>query len=428
LAPFVTKYIRSEDESVIELIIQVADFLTEVMQGPCVENQRFLCAGDLLLNCSRALNSITEHIDLTQSTENIAFVSELPLSQQLARCEVRSKLVVVCQAVIEAARNYIVPRVVISKLEASILRRVIFVALTSMPSRVSADPKSDMTDVFVSTEDTDEDDEQTKVDTMFKEEAFSAYFLMLNLIPFDAKDGEYPTALRDFKDAHPDLLDYLSDMSGSIEILRDGHCYTSHFCVPQRCLNLRDQQFFQTQAESKINDIARDNPDEKALQLLTVLIKLTATMKHLDSILTDRRLWWAVVYKDFISEAPFRMSLFIVFGLVLMYGKTNNPYYGNVIFLYLYRICAYCHILLNGGQTLVYFMVEAPVTLNFERDDFGLVRGFKADKIEQWQAVASSGANADTADTPPYMATMPDWPNQLDEKTIYRKTFTEVTI
>ena len=49
LVPYIAKHIRAEDDSVIELVVQVADFLIEVMQGPCAENQRFLCAGDLLI-------------------------------------------------------------------------------------------------------------------------------------------------------------------------------------------------------------------------------------------------------------------------------------------------------------------------------------------------------------------------------------------
>ena len=135
IASFTDKYIADEDECVVELIYQAAEFLTEVMQGPCEENQRFLCAGDLLLNCSRALNSVTELVDIEAAQETFGFTSEYPVPQQMARCEVRTKIVTVCQAMIEAARNSTTPRVVISKLEASIMVRIILICLSSMPSR-----------------------------------------------------------------------------------------------------------------------------------------------------------------------------------------------------------------------------------------------------------------------------------------------------
>ena len=67
-------------------------------------------------------------------------------------------------------------------------------------------------------------------------------------------------------------------MSASIEIYRDGYCYASYFRIPPTCIDQINQLVFRQQSEERITSIPRDNPDEKAYQLLQNLLQLTEEM------------------------------------------------------------------------------------------------------------------------------------------------------
>ena len=90
--------------------------------------------------------------------------------------------------------------------------------------------------------------------------------------------------------------------------------------------------------------------------------KLTFTPKvHLDHLLSHPHLWWAVEYKEWLSTAPFCMSQLIVLGLVMLYNNESDKYFHMNSIVIFYTCLTYFHILLNGAQTMVYFLVSAPM-------------------------------------------------------------------
>jgi hypothetical protein len=101
-------------------------------------------------------------------------------------------------------------------------------------------------------------------------------------------------------------------------------------------------------------------------------MQLTEEIKHVEVVSKSKYFGWAVSHKDTITQMPFVISLCIVLGLIVFYNKNGegNMFYGYTWLLVLFEVVAGIHVFLTSTQALVYFLVDAPITLiPFELED-----------------------------------------------------------
>jgi hypothetical protein len=202
----------------------------------------------------------------------------------------------------------------------------------------------------------------------YMEEALRAYFVILDLAQFDVVGGDFSEQLDMLKASHPWVYHQVDTQCLSVEIKQGSHCFLIHFKVNSECGKLMNNDVFTNRLNEYIENIPRDNPEEKAYTLLVNMRKLLVEAEHLTALIDHPQYSQFIKNQRLMMSIPFNLSLLIVFVLILFYGGVQNPWHGYSVMAHITKALTAVHVLATACQTSCYFIIEAPMLApqNFE--------------------------------------------------------------
>merc|ERR1740117_638851 len=87
------------------------------------------------------------------------------------------------------------------------------------------------------------------------------------------------------------IFEYIKRKSASVEVKMGGDCFRLPFRIPDVCLALQAHPKFMTDCGEKLQDIPRDNPEQKVLALVNNMRVILREMHHVGKILKHPWLW-----------------------------------------------------------------------------------------------------------------------------------------
>jgi len=148
-----------------------------------------------------------------------------------------------------------------------------------------------------------------------------------------------------------------------VEIIKDEQVYRVYFPVPDICESLLDLPYFQEHADELMQDIPRDNPTRKAVDLASRFQQLSDEMLHYKGLL-ESTTWVETMIKNFttIDAIQFRLAMLQIFIAILFYGEKSEPfvhyYYVPQFMIYLLAVAL---LVATTVRIAFYVIVEAPV-------------------------------------------------------------------
>ena len=119
---------------------------------------------------------------------------------------------------------------------------------------------------------------------------------------------------------------YIKRKSASVEVKMGGDCFRLPFRVPDVCLALQAHPKFMTDASEKLQDIPRDNPEQKVLALINNMRVILREMHHVGKILKHPLLWPLASVKLVIEFVPFWIAIWVTLCILFFYENDENPW------------------------------------------------------------------------------------------------------
>ena len=98
------------------------------------------------------------------------------------------------------------------------------------------------------------------------------------------------------------------------------------FRIPDVCLALQAHPKFMTDAFEKLQDIPRDNPEQKVLALINNMRAILREMHHVGKILKHPWLWPLASVKLVIEFVPFWIAIWVTLCILFFYENDENPW------------------------------------------------------------------------------------------------------
>jgi len=361
--------------TILPLLIQLCEFMTESMQGSCFPNQVDLSSNQAAMLYDRVLKTTS----FSQSCEyDDAIIQDgprgAPVSIRSAKCTVRHAMVTTIISILEDNYDSKLGQRILSNIDADSCARLIISVfdgfldiegklIEGVPTVIEM---MDMCDTC------DADCTQEEVTT----HALQTFCMLKYLEDRETPElGQVHTALKRMK-GNPESDTRCRKWATSIEVAR--HHWTAaptadpttmmriHFKVPEFCYQIQTRGVFKKHCEEVMFDIPRDNPVEKVLCLLQKLNTLVHEMDHMHSLVSNEHSTWLdtkmiVEYCDWIQDKPFVLALMTILTLTLFYGEHDDPYEaapGMQYIVYLLCLAQFC---VATAWAVTFYLVRAPI-------------------------------------------------------------------
>jgi len=124
-----------------------------------------------------------------------------------------------------------------------------------------------------------------------------------------------------------EIFTYIKQKSASVEVLMAHGCFRLAFRIPEVCLELKLHPKFMMDSSEKLQDIPRDNPEQKVLALVKKMKLIQREMRHISKILSHKWLWPLASVKLVIEFVPFWIAIVVTF-LILMFYENDTDQWG----------------------------------------------------------------------------------------------------
>jgi len=177
--------------------------------------------------------------------------------------------------------------------------------------------------------------------------------------------GKYQIKLQqvviDLKQKHARIAEMLRENVTSVEIVHDNVIHKHFFRIPDVCLRVWSKPVLRNQCEERIQDIPRDNPVEKAEQMMCRMKDLRDMMGHMRQLLSNQFTEKLVEYQQQIDNLPFMSTVVIMLFVWAGYGHPSHPYEDYPVISAVVDILGIVQVLVAIMFSTTYYLVTAPL-------------------------------------------------------------------
>lgn len=340
-------FIKYLNPKLIGLGDQILEFLIEVVQGPCKNNQKVLYEAKVIDYCKDLMNEFSSEKDF----ESKGFLESKEEIEDLIKTSIK-----LLYSLLEANSNMEIQEYLATHIEFDYLINILTQEYKMM---------------FKETDVTEEQLEQWTIEklnsklkiSVFDEEmaeSFDTFFLIKTL---DDATGKFVYEIAKLTGIQRNAFDMFSYHSGNIEIVfRDDQVYKNYFVLQPACRNI-DQSY----KNDIMVDLNRDSAKEKVIDFLSNSPRVFDTIEHLSKLLKNKKFYSPTTnLYDFLRKATLAVAI-VINTLVMIFfkkklkngGSIDDPYFDARH--YVFKILGSLHLFLTILLFLVWTKVKAPM-------------------------------------------------------------------
>jgi hypothetical protein len=327
-------------EQVCSILMQAVDTLSELVQGPCSENQAAVIRSSFVVIMNRLFASLTYCPPPERSSGG-----------NLQRLRIKLKLLTLLQSAVESHRGDHLLQMIRDTIDLKqftdeleqLCAMLTFpdvgafdgVRVTAKrPSHWEMDGYSDLLSTFHLPVEADDaaradakaiaaqDEQKHEAYELLKQEAYDIYTFLRLLQTSVDPSGRIEAIWR----RHPFVAALFQASTRSIEVVHDGLLQTVVFRVPDECLLLLQNHSLKHNVERIMYDVPRDNPRIKSLQFLKRCKQLCMELRVMRNVQQNKWTAWIERHQGTIEGLPFNLSCVMSVIIFLFYGQPSTPW------------------------------------------------------------------------------------------------------
>jgi len=151
------------------------------------------------------------------------------------------------------------------------------------------------------------------------------------------------------------ILQKLRSQTASVEIDTGDTLVQHFFRVPKHCLRLMEDASFAQRSEAIMRDIPRDNPDEKAVALLSRWKCISQEML-VAQYMANSGFFYR--FREQLDRTPLKLSILIVIICIISYGETSTRFHEQASSEAVVNVLCILHVVTMAGTSWNVFNQE----------------------------------------------------------------------
>lgn len=339
-------FIKINNDMSIDLGIQIIDFLIELIQGPCMQNQEKLINCKVVDYCKDLLN------DISMKNE-FKMIWDIAASKDNSMTTLISKTTTLLGSILEGNQEKLYIRIINENFNFDFMIQTLVTEMKGFISRVAPSYENDLKGFLYNYQNIAKKD-------FFDEEILHAFqnFFFLQIISEDSR------RLSNLKNnlSPEDLMAYqfYEQNSGCIEIVFKGDIQNYYFPIHPACHHL-----FEEKKDEFINEYNRESPNEKMIQFMRASKEFIDLMDY--TIMSKTRKI-PITTMTFTRVRDFLLYVSVIINVymfVFSHHQIEHGMSGNVFWLkysdIVMEVLGILHLFLASLNFLVWLYVKGPI-------------------------------------------------------------------
>jgi len=397
--------LNNKHGTILPLLVQLCEFLTETMQGSCFANQQDLSSTQAAMLYDKVLKGTAFSSDPFYDNEMIEGPTGVLVTIRSAKCMVRYAMVKTVVSILEDNYDSKVGERILSSIDCNACASLVISVYDGFededgePLAEEGEDGTVIGQMLEMAELKHSDSEITADDV--HDHAIQTYCLMKYLQDREnPENGPVNAAIRKIvgrpelgqaASTHPKSAAECLKWCSTIEVARhhwlkaaDAEPTTMmrvHFQKPTFLHQIQTRKVFKNHCEQKMEDIPRENPVEKTICLLKQLNGLADEMGHMHSLMNNEHEFSPylaritsgkfltsdiVEWSDWVDEQPWKWAVMIVAVMTFTFGPRNEAYVKTTFVAQLVvQIMVILQFFFAVWWCCTYYLVEAPIRVKF---------------------------------------------------------------